>query len=189
MRPMAVLLASLLGAVPVAAQARVGPTIGAMLYDGSLLIREGGIVVGDGLDESGPKLLAGIRAAVSLGERLEVEAGYDQSWLENSRGGLTSHFYRVGVNWLLPFAGSVTAAVGASVGGVTFRPDDGSALSDPTFGLAGGIRYPFSQHVELYSDLRFTGQLCGDTNPSGLSCNDGSQLGYSQLGVGIMGVF
>lgn len=186
-RTVAVALIALSGiAAPLGAQWSTTPAVGAMLYDGSLQLRDNGRVVGSGLYEDGAVPVFGARVAYALTDTWEIEVGYDQSWLSNYEGGLTSHFYRAGLTRVQPLSPVLHAALGLFAGGVSFRPEDAGTMSDLIAGASFGLRYRVMERASIYSDLRFTGQLCDDAPAmTGLACNDGSQLGYSQMSLGL----
>ena len=173
-------------AAPATAQWSATPMVGSMLYDGSLQLRDQGTILRSGMYENGGVPLFGVRLAYELSQDWEAEASYDQSWLSNYEGGLTSHFYRAGIGRVQPLSTKVSGTLGLFGGGVTFRPESAASMSDFIAGVALGMRYRLLEHTWLSSDLRFTGQFCDHpAGKTGLACNDGSQLGYTQVSVGV----
>lgn len=177
-----------LGATPpAAAQLSVSPFLGAMMYDGSVLLYEDGVYTGSGIDDRSPVSLVGLRVGYALPGRSEVELSYGRSWLRNQRGVVASHVYHVMGRYPAASSEDWALHLALGAGGITYRSAGSGSLSDPT--LSGGLGYShaLTERLDFRTDLTFLGQLCSEAGEprDGLACNDGSQLGYAQLAAGV----
>lgn len=132
--------------------------------------------------------VVGLRLGYDFAERVGVEVSYGRSWLRNDAGDLASHLYHAVLRYRLVDTGSWAVHLAAGGGGVTYRPGTGGSrsLSDPTVAGGVGASYFLTPGFAVRTDLDFLGQFCRDPEPRpGLVCNDGSQLGYTQLTAGL----
>lgn len=183
-------LGPLLATLPGASEAQVtlSPYAGAMIYDGSLAIYEDGVRQGSGIENRAPVPVVGLRVGYRLSPRWSTELSYGRSWLENSRGDLASHLVHAMLQYSLVRSGHWSAHLDAGGGGIVYRSasPESNSLSDAM--VAGGIgaAYRLTPAVEVRADLRLFGQFCKqEDGRQGPSCNDGSQLGYSELSGGV----
>lgn len=175
-------------AQPSAAQVSISPYAGLMIYDGSLMIYENSVYRGSGIEDETPVPTIGLRLSYEIAPRWSAELSYGRSWLENGRGPLASHFYSVTAQYAFVRSATWTAHLVAGGGGTSYGPSaaDLNSLSDATIAGGVGLSRRLTPRLDLRADLRFIGQFCRQANDrDGLVCNDGSQLGYSELSAGL----
>lgn len=183
------LIVVIAGASELNAQVSVSPFAGIMTYDGSIYDVEAGRS-GSGFKDGAPISVLGIRAGYMLSPRWTAEGSYGRSRLQNSRGRVVSQLFDAELSYEILSTSSVEVLLSGGAGVITFSTDVDSdqGLSDPI--VAGGIGalYGLGPTIDLRGDLRFYGQFCRDNHAhvqDGLSCNAGTQLGYSQLTGGV----
>ena len=173
---------------PAAGQVSISPYAGAMIYDGSMMIAEGGAIQGSGFENDPPVGVLGLRAGYAFANGAELEVAYGRSWLRNDTEDIASHLYQAMVRYRVLASGAWSAYLAAGGGGITYRSESGrlGSLSDPAVAGGVGMSYGLSPALDLRSDLTFMGQFCDEPEESdGLVCNDGSRLGYTQLSAGV----
>lgn len=132
--------------------------------------------------------VVGLRLGYGFLDRTELEVSYGRSWLQNSAGDVASHLYQAMIRHAVVSSADWLVHVAAGAGGITYRSgaDRVGSLSDPAVSGGLGVSYRLSPAWDLRTDLTFMGQYCNGSNPQdGLACNEGSQLGYTQLSAGI----
>ena len=175
-------------AAPAAGQLSISPYAGAMIYDGSVMISEGGALRGSGIDSDPPDAVLGLRLGYEFPGLVELEVAYGRSWLHNGSGDVAAHLYQAMIRYPVLSSAAWSGYVAAGGGGITYRSESGQlgSLSDPAVAAGVGLTYALSPALDFRTDLTFLGQFCDQPDDSeGLVCNDGSQLGYTQLSAGL----
>ena len=175
-------------AQPGRAQISISPFAGGMIYDGSVMVYEEGAYQESAIDSDPPVPVLGLRVGYGFANGIDLEVSYGTSWLENSRGNVSSHLYQASLRYPVISSAAWVLHLAAGAGGITYTMDGvhSSSLSDPAISGGAGVSYRLSRRLDLRTDLTFMGQLCHEPEQQdGLICNDGSQLGYTQLAAGV----
>lgn len=169
-------------------QVSISPYAGAMIYDGSMMLYEGGVRQGPGIEDDPPVAVLGLRVGYEIFGQAELEASYGRSWLRNRPGDVASHLYHAMLRYPVMSSGAWLVHLVGGAGWITYRSaaDQVRSLSDRTVTGGLGLSYRISPRLDLRTDLAFIGQFCNEPDQQdGLACNDGSQLGYTQLSAGL----